>query len=200
MHNRPLENILLGDFGLLQKTLQGNGYAPRRTFSNHYVVYELRRPDPGLNLKGAYLAVRKSACGGVENAILGTAVDLPTASSAIMDLPIDNDIVKYPAPSWPNEALKAGVPGLAGAGIASILMMEPPAVVGGFLLGAACYFKLHEFRAAINSLYCDFLHANSSHYSQGRLHASSGFFIDAIEGKEAIRAMLELTEIYSARA
>lgn len=197
MLNRPLEDILWENFGALEKTLQSNGYRTCKYFSNGFVVYEVRKLDPTLPLNGKYIAVRKSAgSDSLESAILLDAPSLPDASSVIMDLPKANKSVKEPAPHWLKEALYAGGAGLAGAGIAMTLAQDSSAAVFGFLGGAILYSM---FPSAMKAFYSYLVQANSWHSNRKRVYAPSNGFKDAIEGKEAIVALLYLTEIHSTR-
>ncbi|HIG98368.1 TPA: hypothetical protein HA231_03015, partial [Candidatus Woesearchaeota archaeon] len=83
-----LEDILLADFGTLERTLNANGFGKPRKLPNGFVVYQVRHPDDDLHIPGAYFGARKksgSTC--VESVVFGCADSLEAAVQSISGLP-----------------------------------------------------------------------------------------------------------------
>lgn len=196
MSNRPLEDILWGDFRVLDETLQSNCYGVPWHLGNGYVLYEVRKPDTTLPLNGKYLAVRKSTGSrSLESAFLLDCPNSTEASSLIMKLAA-NQPVKH-APYWLKEACRISISGSIGAIIAATLAQDSSAAVPDFVVGASIFgvgAAIYMMFPSAVAFYSGLVRANSGH-GNGPKGVSGG----VVEGKEALVEMLYLTEIHSAR-
>ncbi len=190
MFGRRLEDQLWENPGALERTLDPHAYAHVRT-SNNFLVYELRHPDPSSGIRGAFLAVRRKAfANSVGRAIFGNAGSLEEAVEAINSLP---------AQSYSRQEAQGRVyslkylilSGAVGA-MAAAVLVEGSAAVGGLVTGSLMYLIFPSYVRSFFGLPKAILRYA---LSIDQYKAPGNGLSDLIEGKEALTAMLQLTEI-----
>ena len=190
MFGRRLEDQLWENSRALERTLDSYAYAHVRT-GNDFLVYELRQPDPSSGIRGAFLAVRRKAfANSIGRAIFGNAGSLEEAVEAINSLP---------AQSYSRQEAQGRIyslnylvlSGTVGAMVAAVLV-EGSATVGGLVIGSLMYIIFPSCARSFFGLpKAIFRYA----LSVDQYKAPSNGLSDLIEGKEALTAMLQLTEI-----
>lgn len=181
MFNHGLENILWNNCRSLERTLVANGRPVIRRI-NGFAVYQLRKPEEQNNSLGIYLAIRESTTepNKVERAIFWEASSLEEAVAALSGLPDQ--------------------PARKGKGLKDEIVSTSNAALTLALFTAAAYFaKSPEggfWAAGIYNAARVAFHLWHSYSNDAPWQLAANGFSNVTEGRSAISAMLQYSEIY----